>query len=108
MAAPTDDPHLHQEAFELLGHTLYESVHVYLEHRRDLGDDVGASGFLYPYLGSAQDEAVAIVDDVAASILAKVRDGEALREQRRRRASPTRSRRPPKRSARGWPRAAGC
>ncbi|HEX3466393.1 MAG TPA: SIS domain-containing protein [Candidatus Elarobacter sp.] len=79
--APSDDPHVHQEAFELLGHTLYESVHVFLEHRRELGDDVGASAFLYPYLGSEQDDAAAIVGDVAASIVEKAHDAERLRER---------------------------
>jgi D-sedoheptulose 7-phosphate isomerase len=79
--APSDDPHLHQEAFEVLGHTLYESVHVFLEHRRELGDDVGASSFLYPYLGSEQGDASAILGDVAASIAEKARDGERLRER---------------------------
>jgi D-sedoheptulose 7-phosphate isomerase len=79
--SPTDDAHLHQEIFEVLGHTLYESVHVFLEHRGELGDDVGASSFLYPYLGPAQADAASIADDVAVSILTKARDGEALREQ---------------------------
>jgi len=78
---PTDDAHVHQEAFEVLGHTLYESVHVFLEHARELGGDVGAAGFLYPYLGSAQSDPAAILADVAASIVAKARDGERLREQ---------------------------
>ncbi len=81
VTAPDADPHVHQEVFEVLGHALYESVHVFLEHRRELGDDVGASAFLYPYLGSAQNDSSAIVDDVAASIRAKASDGEALREQ---------------------------
>jgi D-sedoheptulose 7-phosphate isomerase len=81
VAAPDSDPHVHQEIFEVLGHALYESVHVFLEHRGELGDDVGASAFLYPYLGTAQGDASAIVDDVAASIRAKAADGEALREQ---------------------------
>ncbi|HYZ16127.1 MAG TPA: SIS domain-containing protein [Candidatus Acidoferrum sp.] len=79
--APCADPHLHQEAFEVLGHTMYESVHVFLEHRRELGDDVGASAFLYPYLGTSHEDASAIVDDVAASIRAKADDGARLREQ---------------------------
>ncbi|MEA2664268.1 MAG: D-sedoheptulose 7-phosphate isomerase, partial [Candidatus Eremiobacteraeota bacterium] len=79
--APSADAHVHQEAFEVLGHTLYESVHVFLEHGRELGEDVGASAFLYPYLGSAQDDAAGIVAGVAASVLAKARDGERLREQ---------------------------
>jgi D-sedoheptulose 7-phosphate isomerase len=81
VSAPANDPHVHQELFEVLGHTLYESVHVFLEHRGELGDDVGASAFLYPYLGPAQDAKESIVDDVAASVAAKARDGEALREQ---------------------------
>ncbi len=83
--APGADAHVHQEAFEVLGHTLYESVHVFLEHGRELGEDVGASAFLYPYLGAGQDDArddgAAIVADVAASVAAKARDGERLREQ---------------------------
>jgi D-sedoheptulose 7-phosphate isomerase len=79
--APADDAHVHQEAFEVLGHTLYESVHVFLEHGRELGEDVGASAFLYPYLGPSQGDAADIVDDVAASVLTKARDGERLREQ---------------------------
>ena len=53
VAAPSDDAHIHQEIFEILGHTLYESVHVFFEHRAD-GHDVGASGFLYPFLGETQ------------------------------------------------------
>jgi D-sedoheptulose 7-phosphate isomerase len=81
VSAPSDDEHLHQEIFEVLGHALYESVHVFLEHRGELGEDVGASAFLYPYLGTAQRDKASIVDDVAASVDAKARDGEALREQ---------------------------
>ncbi|MDB5027522.1 MAG: sugar isomerase [Candidatus Eremiobacteraeota bacterium] len=82
VSSPSDDPHVHQEAFEVLGHTLYESVHVFLEHGRELGDDdVGASAFLYPYLGSAQPDPTAIVDGVAASIVEKARDGERLRSE---------------------------
>ena len=77
--APCEDAHVHQEAFEVLGHTLYESVHVFLEHRAELGDDVGASAFLYPYLGSEKADATAIVDDVAESVVEKARDGERLR-----------------------------
>jgi D-sedoheptulose 7-phosphate isomerase len=80
VTSPTADEHVHQEAFEVLGHTLYESVHVFLEHARELGDDVGASSFLYPYLGAAQPDADAIVDGVAASVVEKARDGERLRD----------------------------
>jgi D-sedoheptulose 7-phosphate isomerase len=82
VTSPTDDAHVHQEAFEVLGHTLYESVHVFLEHRSDLSDDVGASAFLYPYLGSDHGgDPAAILDGVAASIVEKARDGERLRDQ---------------------------
>jgi len=81
VGAPCDDPHLHQEIFEVLGHTLYESVHVFLEHRGEFGDDIGSSAFLYPYLGPALNDEVLLVDDVAASICAKARDAEELREQ---------------------------
>ena len=81
VTSPTTDEHVHQEAFEVLGHTLYESVHVFLEHRRELGDDVGASAFLYPYLGCAQPDANAIVDGVAASVVEKGHDGERLRDE---------------------------
>jgi D-sedoheptulose 7-phosphate isomerase len=79
-AAPCDDPHLHQEIFEILGHTLYESVHVFFEHR-EMGHDVGASSFLYPYLGSVKQDTGAIVADVARSIVAKAHDGARLRDQ---------------------------
>jgi D-sedoheptulose 7-phosphate isomerase len=80
VTAPSDDAHVHQEAFELLGHALYESVHVFLEHGGELGDaDLGAAGFLYPYLGTAPADRAAIVDGVAASIVAKAHDGERLR-----------------------------
>jgi D-sedoheptulose 7-phosphate isomerase len=78
--APSPDAHVHQELFEVLGHTLYESVHVFLEHR-NLGHDVGASGFLYPYLGGEHQDTESIVADVGRSILEKVKDGARLREQ---------------------------
>jgi D-sedoheptulose 7-phosphate isomerase len=86
--SPFEDAHVHQEAFEVLGHTLYESVHVFLEHRGDLrGSDAGPASFLYPYLGPQHDEAnslaVDVADslavDVAASIVAKGADAERLR-----------------------------
>ena len=35
---------------EILYHTLWETVHVFLEHR-ELGLDSGDAGFLYPFLG---------------------------------------------------------
>jgi len=77
-AAPCEDEHVHQEVFELLGHTLYESVHVFLE-QRGRGTGTGASSFLYPFL--ADGNAPSVLDgDVTASIMRKVDDGERLRE----------------------------
>ena len=46
----TDHPFMHQEMIEMLYHTLWETVHVFFEHR-ELGHDVGATEFLYPFLG---------------------------------------------------------
>jgi D-sedoheptulose 7-phosphate isomerase len=46
----TQDPFIHQEMIEILYHVLWESVHVFLEHR-ELGHEVGEAGFLYPFLG---------------------------------------------------------
>lgn len=80
VAAPCEDPHVHQELFEILGHTLYESVHVFFEHR-EMGHDAGASAFLYPFLGTAQNDERELIDAVASSILAKARDARALRDQ---------------------------
>jgi D-sedoheptulose 7-phosphate isomerase len=76
----TSDEHLHQELVELLGHMLYESVHVFLEHRP--GDsDVGASSFLYPFLGGQQQSQDELIADVESSILQKAAEAEALRER---------------------------
>jgi D-sedoheptulose 7-phosphate isomerase len=53
-------------------------VHVFFEHR-EMGHDVGASGFLYPFLGERAAPAESLVDDVARSILAKSDDARLLR-----------------------------
>jgi D-sedoheptulose 7-phosphate isomerase len=75
-----DDEHVHQEIVEITGHILYESVHVFLEHRqRD--DDVGASAFLYPFLGGEQQPIVSVQASVVASVHQKAADAEALRER---------------------------
>ncbi|WP_457654619.1 SIS domain-containing protein [Rhodocaloribacter sp.] len=79
VAAPSDDPFLHQEMIEILYHTLWETVHVFLEHR-EMGHDVGASSFLYPFLGETKADTPALLEDVAASIVMKARDDERLRE----------------------------
>ncbi|HEY3742679.1 MAG TPA: SIS domain-containing protein [Bryobacteraceae bacterium] len=74
------DPFQHQELIEILYHTLWETVHVFLEHR-ELGLDAGESGFLYPFLGQEKQETQSVVDDVAASIEMKVADDAKLRQQ---------------------------
>jgi len=78
--AVTQDPFIHQELVELLYHTLWETVHVFFEHR-ELGHDVGAAGFLYPFLGKEKQATFDIVAEVAASIQMKVRDDALLRAQ---------------------------
>jgi D-sedoheptulose 7-phosphate isomerase len=73
-----EDSFILQELVEIFYHTLWETVHVFLEHR-ELGQDVGASEFLYPFLGTKKQETSSIVGEVADSILMKVRDDTALR-----------------------------
>jgi D-sedoheptulose 7-phosphate isomerase len=80
MNAATPDPFLHQEMIEILYHTLWETVHVYFEHR-ELGHDVGASEFLYPFLGREKQGTTDLVGEVAASIVMKAQDDSALRAQ---------------------------
>jgi D-sedoheptulose 7-phosphate isomerase len=78
--AATPDPFIHQELVEILYHTLWETVHVFFEHR-ELGHDVGQAGFLYPFLGQEKQPTGGLVAEVANSILMKVRDDARLREQ---------------------------
>ena len=77
-AAATQDPFIHQELIEILYHTLWETVHVFFEHR-ELGHDVGEAGFLYPFLGKEKQETLDVVAEVASSIQMKVRDDARLR-----------------------------
>ena len=77
-SAVTQDPFIHQELIEILYHTLWETVHVFFEHR-ELGHDVGEAGFLYPFLGKEKQETFAVVAEVASSIQMKVRDDALLR-----------------------------
>jgi D-sedoheptulose 7-phosphate isomerase len=79
-AAATEDPFIHQELVEVLYHTLWETVHVFFEHR-ELGHDVGEAGFLYPFLGKDKQETFDVLTEVAASIQMKVRDDSQLRAQ---------------------------
>jgi D-sedoheptulose 7-phosphate isomerase len=80
LGTPTQDPFIHQELIEILYHTLWETVHVFLEHR-EMGHDVGESAFLYPYLGQQKQETKDVIAQVADSIQMKVRDDSALRER---------------------------
>jgi len=74
------DPFIHQEMIEILYHTLWESVHVFFEHR-ELGYDVGDAGFLYPFLGQEKQETRDLPSEVASSIRMKVQDDSKLRAQ---------------------------
>ena len=85
---------IHQEMIEILYHTLWETVHVFLEHR-ELGHDVGAAGFLYPFLVRKNRIPVDLLAEVAASIQMKVRDDSAAAIAGRTRSNPNRSARPP-------------
>jgi len=78
LKSPTQDHFIHQELVEIFYHTLWETVHVFLEHR-ELGQDVGQTEFLYPFLGQKKQETASLVNDVAASIQLKVRDDTGLR-----------------------------
>ena len=64
----------------MLYHTLWETVHVFFEHR-ELGYDVGDAGFLYPFLGQAKQQTGDVLSEVAASVLMKVQDDALLRAQ---------------------------
>jgi len=76
----TSDPFVHQELIEILYHTLWETVHVFFEHR-ELGHDVGQAGFLYPFLGQEKQGTADAMGEVASSIRMKVGDDAKLREQ---------------------------
>lgn len=74
------DPFIHQEMIEVLYHTLWETVHVFFEHR-ELGHQVGEAAFLYPFLGDQRQDTSGVVEQVASSILMKAGDDERLRVQ---------------------------
>jgi D-sedoheptulose 7-phosphate isomerase len=74
------DPFIHQELVEIVYHTLWETVHVFIEHR-ELGHDVGPAGFLYPFLGRERQDTAGVIAEVAASIRAKAEEDEQLRAQ---------------------------
>jgi D-sedoheptulose 7-phosphate isomerase len=85
---PSEDPFVRQEVVETLYHVLWELVHVFFEHRGLLEGrtaqpvhDVGASSFLYPFLGEQEHDLGAILADVGASAAMKADEVGALRAQ---------------------------
>lgn len=77
-APPDRDPFVCQEIFEVLYHMLWETVHVYFEHREQ-GHDVGASSFLYPFLGKREQELDQVVESVQGSMLQKMAEVNSMR-----------------------------
>ncbi|CAN5884475.1 hypothetical protein BH18ACT11_BH18ACT11_10640 [soil metagenome] len=77
-APPDLDPFVVQEVFEVLYHVLWETVHVYFEHREQ-GHDVGNSSFLYPFLGKGQQPLEEVVKEVQGSMLQKMQEVNRLR-----------------------------
>jgi D-sedoheptulose 7-phosphate isomerase len=75
---PDEDPFVCQEVFEVLYHMLWETVHVYFEHREQ-GHDVGASSFLYPFLGSEEQKLEGVVEEVQGSMLQKMEEVNGMR-----------------------------
>jgi D-sedoheptulose 7-phosphate isomerase len=80
VAAFSSEPFLHQEMMEILYHTLWETVHVYLE-RDEVQSHAGDASFLYPFLGSAGGETSDPTAAVADSIRMKVAQDAQLRER---------------------------
>jgi D-sedoheptulose 7-phosphate isomerase len=72
-ALPDEDPFVSQEVFEVLYHMLWETVHVYFEHREQ-GHDLGASSFLYPFLGKGEQRLEEVVEEVQGSMLQKMEE----------------------------------
>jgi D-sedoheptulose 7-phosphate isomerase len=77
---PDQDPFIQQELIEILYHTLWETVHVFFEHR-ELGREAGEASFLYPFLSSERQDTSRVISEVARSIEEKAKDVERLRER---------------------------
>ncbi|HTU26287.1 MAG TPA: SIS domain-containing protein, partial [Pirellulales bacterium] len=78
LPAATEDPLVHQELTELMYHALWETVHVFFEQTARQ-DDVGASAFLYPFLGASEHAPSDTLADVARSIAEKEAEDARLR-----------------------------
>jgi D-sedoheptulose 7-phosphate isomerase len=74
------DPFIHQEIVEILYHVLWETVHVFLEHGAT-PHDAGPAAFLYPFLASGEQATDGLIDQVTASMQAKAREDERLRDE---------------------------
>jgi len=75
---PTAHPFIHQEVLELLYHLLWETVHVFFEHReRDY--PLAETAFLYPFLSGNKQDIQALVGQVGESIQMKVQEDAELR-----------------------------
>lgn len=57
---------------------LWETVHVYFEHREQ-GHDVGNSSFLYPFLGKGEQRLEEVVEEVQGSMLQKMEEVNGMR-----------------------------
>jgi D-sedoheptulose 7-phosphate isomerase len=79
-APPDSNPFVVQEVIEVLYHVLWETVHVYFEHREQ-GHDVGNSSFLYPFLGTGEQSLEEVVEEVQRSMLQKVQEVNRLRAE---------------------------
>ncbi|MGI9050965.1 MAG: SIS domain-containing protein [Rubrobacteraceae bacterium] len=77
-APPDGNPFVIQEVFEVLYHVLWETVHVFFEHREQ-GHDVGASSFLYPMLGKGEQRLEEVVEQVQGSMLQKMEETNRMR-----------------------------
>ena len=77
-APPDGDGFVIQEVYEVLYHVLWETVHVYFEHREQ-GHDVGNSSFLYPFLGKGKQRLEEVVQEVQGSMLQKMQEVNRLR-----------------------------
>ncbi len=77
-APPDEDSFVVQEVFEVLYHVLWETVHVFFEHREQ-GHDVGASSFLYPMLGKGEQSLEEVVREARGSMLQKMRETNRMR-----------------------------
>lgn len=71
-------PFIHQEIVEILYHVLWETVHVFFEHRESR-HELGATSFLYPFLGTEKQDTAALLAEAAESIRLKVAEDARLR-----------------------------